>query len=101
MNSDKAVNKTKKASNQATFEQQIARLEWIVAALEKRDVPLADSLALFQEGTRLIAACSQKLDQAEQQVVRLMKGPEPDYIPIELPFASESEIKPETGGSES
>ena len=31
-----------------TFEQQLARLEEIVAALEKGDAPLADSLALFE-----------------------------------------------------
>ena len=42
----------------ATFEQNIHRLEEIVAALEKGDAPLADSLALFEEGTALIAACS-------------------------------------------
>ena len=49
----------------ATFEQNIRRLEEIVAALEKGDAPLADSLALFEEGTRLIAACSGELDRAE------------------------------------
>ena len=56
----------------------------IVAALEKGDAQLADSLALFEEGTKLIAACSKQLDQAEQQVVKLMKGP--DGAPVELPF---------------
>lgn len=70
-----------------TFEQQLGRLEEIVAALEKGDAQLADSLALFEEGTRLIAACSRQLDQAEQQVVKLMKGA--DGAPVELPFASE------------
>ncbi|MDD3346336.1 exodeoxyribonuclease VII small subunit [Oscillibacter sp.] len=68
-----------------TFEQQLSRLEEIVSALEKGDAPLADSLALFEEGTKLIAACSSQLDQAEQQVVQLMKGP--DGAPVELPFA--------------
>ena len=71
----------------ATFEQNIRRLEEIVAALEKGDAPLADSLALFEEGTKLIAACSKQLDQAEQQVVRLMKGS--DGQPVELPFSEE------------
>ena len=71
----------------ATFEQNIRRLEEIVAALEKGDAPLADSLALFEEGTRLIAACSGELDRAEQQVVKLMKGP--DGAPIESDFLSE------------
>ena len=67
-----------------TFDEQIKRLEAIVAALEKGDVQLADSLALFEEGTKLIAACSRELDQAEQRVVQLVKGA--DGAPQELPF---------------
>ena len=69
-----------------TFEQKLGRLEQIVAALETGDAPLADSLALFTEGTTLIAQCSDELDRAEQQVVKLMKGP--DGAPVELPFES-------------
>jgi phosphoribosylglycinamide formyltransferase-1 len=60
-----------------------------VAALEKGDAMLADSLALFEEGTKLIASCSKQLDQAEQKVVKLMKGA--DGAPVELPFAGEEE----------
>ena len=71
-----------------TFEQKLGRLEQIVAALEKGDAPLADSLALFTEGTRLIAQCSDELDRAEQQVVKLMKGS--DGAPVELPFEEET-----------
>ena len=70
-----------------TFEENMARLEEIVAALEKGDAPLADSLALFEEGTKLIAACSQELDAAEQKVVKLSKGP--DDAPVEHDFAAE------------
>lgn len=77
------------AVKKATFEQQIARLEEIVSALEQGDVQLADSLALFQEGTKLIAGCSKQLDQAEQQVAKLMKGP--DGAPVELPFEKTEE----------
>ena len=72
-----------------TFEQQLARLEEIVAALEKGEAQLADSLKLFEEGTKLIAACSRQLDQAEQQVVRLMKGA--DGAPVELSFENEED----------
>ena len=75
------------SGKKATFEQQLQRLEEIVAALEKGDVPLADSLALFEEGTKLIAACSGELDRAEQKVVSLMKGA--DGAPVENTFASE------------
>ena len=70
-----------------TFEEQITRLEEIVSALERGDAKLSDSLALFEEGTKLIAACSKELDQAEQKVVKLMKGP--DGAPVELPFEEE------------
>ena len=64
-----------------TFEENMTRLEEIVTRLEKGDVPLSQSL------TRLAAACRAELDQAEQQVVRLMKGP--DGAPVETEFASE------------
>ena len=70
-----------------TFEQHMARLEEIVARLEKGDVPLNDSLKLFKEGTRLIGQCRGELDQAEQQVVKLMKGV--DGVPVETDFLSE------------
>ena len=70
-----------------TFEENMTRLEEIVTRLEKGDVPLSQSLPLFEEGTRLAAACRAELDQAEQQVVRLMKGP--DGAPVETEFASE------------
>lgn len=78
------------AAKKLTFEQQIARLEEIVSALEQGDVQLADSLALFEEGTKLIAACTKQLDQAEQQVVKLMKGP--DGAPVEQPFETTEEV---------
>ena len=70
-----------------TVEENMTRLEEIVTRLEKGDVPLSQSLSLFEEGTRLAAACRAELDQAEQQVVRLMKGP--DGAPVETEFASE------------
>lgn len=78
------------AEKKLTFERQIARLEEIVSALEQGDVQLADSLALFEEGTKLIAACTKQLDQAEQRVVKLMKGP--GGAPVEQPFESAEEV---------
>ena len=71
-------------SGKKNFEEQIARLEEIVALLERGDAQLAESLALFEEGTKLISACSKELDTAEQKVVKLMKGA--DGAPVELPF---------------
>lgn len=67
-----------------TFEQNMSRLEEIVIALEKGDAPLEESLALFQEGTKLIGTCSKALDQAQQQLKILLQGangPEtPDFV---------------------
>ena len=56
-----------------TFEDNIARLEEIVTALEKGDAKLADSLKLFEEGTKLVHDCGAMLDKAEQKVAKLSK----------------------------
>ena len=70
-----------------TFEENMARLGEIVEKLEKGDAPLSDSLKLFEEGTKLVNQCCSELDKAEQQVVKLMKGP--DGTPVESNFLSE------------
>lgn len=70
-----------------TFEENMTRLEEIVSLLERGDAPLADSLALFEEGTRLASLCTGLLDEAEQKVVKLQKGS--DGEPVELPFDEE------------
>lgn len=61
-------------NNAFVFESAMKRIEEIVAALEKGDVALDDSLALFQEGAELIKKCSSALDTAEQKVSMLVKG---------------------------
>ena len=77
-------------ADKKTFEENMLRLEAIVAQLEKGEVPLDESLKLFEEGTQLIGECRTALDKAEQQVVKLMKGP--DGEPIESSFASEETV---------
>lgn len=67
-----------------TFEQSLSRLEEIVRMLERGDAPLSESLGLFEEGAGLVKSCSKLLDEAEQKVVQLRKGP--DGAPEELPF---------------
>ena len=67
-----------------TFEQSAARIDEIVRLLEKGDAPLDKSLALFEEGAKLIKTCGKMLDQAEQKIVRLQKGA--DGQPEELEF---------------
>ena len=55
-----------------TFEESMTRLEQIVRAMERGDVPLEESLKLFQEGTQLVQSCSRLLDEAQLQIKKVM-----------------------------
>ena len=70
-----------------TFEDNITRLEQIVSALEKGDAKLAESLKLYEEGTKLVSECSAMLDKAEQKVYKLSKGA--DGAPVETEWNGE------------
>ena len=73
--------------NNATFEQNMARLEQIVRTLERGDAPLEESLKLFEEGTGLVRSCGALLDAAELQVKKVMVGH--DGTPVEGEFTDE------------
>ena len=70
-----------------TFEQSMARLEQIVRAMERGDVPLEESLKMFQEGTELVRSCQKLLDEAQLQVKKIMTAP--DGSPVEEDFLDE------------
>jgi len=72
------------------FEQSIQRLDEIVKQMEQGNVPLSQSLKLFEEGTALVTRCSTLLDEAELKVVQLMKGP--DGEPVETEFEHGNEL---------
>ena len=67
-----------------SFEQNMIRLEQIVRAMERGDVPLEESLKLFQEGTELVRSCGKLLDEAQLQVKKIMTAP--DGSPVEEDF---------------
>ncbi|MCL1828723.1 MAG: exodeoxyribonuclease VII small subunit [Oscillospiraceae bacterium] len=77
------------AVKKPTFEEQMIKIESIIKLLEKGDAPLAESLALFEEGTALVRSCSDMLDKAEQKVTKLITNS--DGTASELPFDSEPE----------
>ncbi len=56
------------------FEESLKKLEKIVSRLEKGDIPLDESLRLFEEGVRLSRFCNEKLDEAERRVEILLKN---------------------------
>lgn len=71
-----------------TFEENMERLEQIVRAMDRGDVPLEESLKLFQEGTQLVERCGKLLDEAELQVKKVVTDAEGS--PVEEDFCDES-----------
>ena len=67
-----------------TFEENMQRLEQIVRAMERGDVPLEESLKLFQEGTELVRKCGKILDEAQLQVKKIATAA--DGTPVEEDF---------------
>jgi exodeoxyribonuclease VII small subunit len=55
------------------FEQAMARLEAIVGELEKGDLPLDESLKIFEEGIRLSKNCLKVLEEAEHKIEVLVQ----------------------------
>ena len=76
--------------NNPTFEENMQRLEQIVRAMERGEVPLEESLKLFQEGTELVQKCSKLLDDAEQKVNKIII--QADGSPAEEVFADGTDI---------
>ena len=70
-----------------TFEESMGRLEQIVRAMEQGNVPLEESLKLFQEGTELVRNCQKLLDEAQMQVKKIMTAA--DGSPVEEDFLDE------------
>jgi len=55
------------------FEEALASLEAIVAELERGELPLDDSMRIFEEGIKLSKVCLKMLDDAERRVEILVK----------------------------
>lgn len=70
------------------FESSLARLEEIVSVLEQGDLPLEQSLKLFEEGVKLSRLCAARLDEAERKVEMLTKDGQGK--PVATPFDEES-----------
>src|ERR671938_2196781 len=58
------------------FEAGLAALEKIVRELERGDLPLEESLKLFEEGVRLSRECQERLNQAERRIETLLRDAE-------------------------
>ena len=59
-----------------TFEDAIRELEQVVGKLERGDVALDDSIALYERGAALKKRCEKKLSEAEEKVAKITVGPD-------------------------
>ena len=57
-----------------SLEQALAELERVVGQLERGDVPLEESIALYERGAALKAHCETKLKAAEERVEKITRG---------------------------
>ncbi len=57
-----------------SFETALTKLESIVESMESGDVPLADLLARFEEGNKLLKVCETRLKDAELKIEQLKKS---------------------------
>jgi exodeoxyribonuclease VII small subunit len=73
------------------FEAGLAALEKIVRELERGDLPLEESLKLFEEGVRLSRECQERLSQAERRIEVLLSDGE--GRPVLSAFDEEEELR--------
>src|SRR2546423_11576494 len=89
---------TKAASATPNFETQLASLERIVRELERGDLPLEQSLELFEQGVRLSRECQERLNEAERRIEVLLRGA--DGSTIAVPFEREALLDEEDEGED-
>jgi exodeoxyribonuclease VII small subunit len=63
-----------------TFEAALKQLEEIVQRLERGELPLEESLKLYEEGIRLSRLCHAKLEEAEGKIELLMKDAKGELV---------------------
>lgn len=76
---------TDKTIAEMTFEEAMSALEAVVGQLERGDVPLDQSIALYERGAALRAHCEERLKAAEERVelIRVQEGRAASTTPAE------------------
>lgn len=72
------MNKEKGKIDKLSFEEALERLEIIIKRMETEELPLDESLAIFQEGIQLNLHCRKLLNEAEFRVEKLLQDNEPE-----------------------
>jgi len=60
-------------TSKLSFEAALTKLETIVDAMEQGEVPLAELLAKYEDGTKLLKVCESRLKEAELKIEQLKK----------------------------
>ena len=84
---------TKSVAAEPNFEAQLASLERIVRELERGDLPLEQSLELFEQGVKLSRECQERLNEAERRIEVLLRGD--DGSTIAVPFGADELVEDE------
>lgn len=74
----------------ASFEQQLAALERIAQQLESGEIGLGESLALYEEGVRLLKQCQAMLERAERRI-EIVTSVDASGVAVVEPFEAPSE----------
>ena len=76
---------TDKAVSEMSFEEAMAALEQVVTQLERGEVPLDQSIALYEKGAALKSHCAAKLKSAEEkgELIRAAEGRAVGTTPVE------------------
>lgn len=76
----------KKEEKTLSFEESMAQLEQIVAAIESGQIGLEDSLAKYEQGMAMVKHCRGILDRAEKRIeVLTQQGAELTVTPLDVP----------------
>ncbi len=74
-----------------TFEDSFKKLEKIITKMESGDLPLEETLKLYEEGMRLYTHCSQKLTEVQKKVELLSQTSEGKLAGKPFPMDEEEE----------
>ncbi|MGZ3172949.1 MAG: exodeoxyribonuclease VII small subunit [Croceibacterium sp.] len=71
--------------SQMTFEDALKALEEVVRKLETGEVPLDESISLYERGEQLRKHCQARLDAAQARIEKIVAGPDGKAMGVE-PF---------------
>ena len=77
-----------------SFEQAMAKLEDIVGQMENSKLPLEDLIRCYEEGTRLVKVCNERLAAAEQRIEIITREAAGEASPASEPPAPAPATKP-------